>query len=951
MAVSPGAGRVAVTGPRPFIRPVRHPDGARPLRRASARLGPGAGLVLRLLLLLALGLAAAPALAPAPVAAQTVAAQTGEALRETLEAATDPGGGPAAAVGAPAAAPLSLEADAAEVDRRLRAWDEAARQAEDVIARGAASTGAYDQLRRSLAAHRDAARAMADRAAEALRPLQAQFDALSAPVPAEGEAAPAGGGVTMSPGVARQRRALDQRIGKLEEIKLRSEQALTRAESLIGGIDALLRRRFMEQLATLGPSPATPAAWEAAALETLRVLREVGREVAERLADPAAAADRQARLPLTLGLIVGGLGLMGWTLRRSERALRARLAQGVTRSGRAAYGAGATLARLALPVIAALLLRLGLGETGLFGPTGETLLNHALGGVMALGAARGLALAFYAPREPELRLSSLDDEAAANAALRAQGLGLALMLDLMLVRAGEEVGLSAGALAAFNLIAVSLGAASLWMLARSIGPRPAPPPEPDADDPLAEPQETSESLGRRLAWIGAFLLRLAAAGSLVLAIAGYYAAAQFMFRPLALSLGLICACVLLQSLLRNFVEAYLERHAAEASGLRLLLAFSGFAITLAAFPLLAFIWGARRAELEELWRFVVVGIEVGGVHVSPGGFISFAVVFGLAFGATRLAQMIMSTSVLPNTRLDAGARSAVTASMGYLGFILAALAGTAAAGIDLSSLAIVFGALSVGIGFGLQTIFSNFVSGVILMLERPIKVGDWIFVGGDHGIVKRISVRATEIETFDKSSLILPNSQLIEGKVVNYTHSNSAGRLIVRVTVAHGSDLRAAHAILLEIARADRRVLRYPAPQALIASFAESGVNLELRVILRDVLTIFDVQTDFYLAVYERFRAAGLVIPLPQRVLRLAEPARIAEALRGAQAGRDALDWPETAPETGSEETPPAPASAPAPKRRSARKPGPTGESPAANEAPAGGVPSADQAGRDLPEP
>ena len=966
----------------PAVRPFRR-FGARPLRRASSHVGPRA-IASALLCLLAVVVAT---LGPAPGAR----AQTADVLGQALEAAAGgggrseeraepPGRGPASSGGSGAqqataaeieaeasvaeevattSRPLSLEADAQEIDLRLRSWDEAGRQAEDVIARGVASGPAYEALRSELAGHRDAAAELARRALDALTPLRAQLDALTAPAAEEGEPQ-----IMVSPGVARQRRGLQERIARLEEVHRRSEQALTRATSLIAEIDGLMRRRFLEQLATLGPTPLNPLTWRAAATEAVGVARRVVEQTSVAMDDAATLRDWLDGMPLTLGLIVCGLGLMFWLLRRLEEVLRARLERGVTRSSRAAYGAIATLVGLALPVTAALLLRLGLGDGTLIGPTGRTLLNYALAGVMVMGTARGLAIAFYAPRDPALRMSSLDDAAAANAARRAQGLGLALLLDLMLVRAGEEVGLSAEALAAFNLLVIALGATCLWLLARSVGPRPAPPPDPEAFDPLEEPHETVESLGRRIAWLGAFCLRLAAAGSLALALAGYYAAAQFLFRPLALSLGLICACVLLYSLLRNFVEAYMERPPAEASGLRLLPVVAGFLITLGALPLLAFLWGARKADLFEVWRFVIEGAEVGGVHVSPAGFISFTVVFGVVFGATRLAQMVMATSVLPNTRLDAGGRSAVTASMGYLGFLLAAVTGIAAAGIDLSSLAIVFGALSVGIGFGLQTIFSNFVSGVILMLERPIKVGDWIFVGGDHGIVKRISVRATEIETFDKSSLILPNSQLIEGKVVNYTHSNSAGRLIVKVMVAHGTDLRAAHSILMEIARADHRVLRYPAPQALVSSFGESGVNLELRVILRDVLMIFDVQTDVYLEVYERFREAGIVIPLPQRVMRLAEPERLAEALRAMQEAGDGdpLDWPEAPPEgeddgaegTGGEDGADAPArpavaaTRPILKGRR-RKQGPVSASPAANEAPSGGVPSADQAGRVMP--
>ena len=281
-------------------------------------------------------------------------------------------------------------------------------------------------------------------------------------------------------------------------------------------------------------------------------------------------------------------------------------------------------------------------------------------------------------------------------------------------------------------------------------------------------------------------------------------------------------------------------------------------------------WDYSGSIIEHVRGYIINGFDIGDFRIVPGRMLWALLIFGIIVIMSSWIRSQMENNWLKMTTMGAGARDAMVTITGYVMFLIAILAGLSAAGFDFGNIDIIAGALSVGIGFGLQNIVNNFVSGLILLFERPIRKGDWVVVGGTEGVVKDIQIRSTRIETFDRSDVIVPNSELISNQVTNWVLSSSSGRAVIPVGVAYGSDTEKVRDVLLKVADENEDVMKtglFPMPRVLFREFGDSSLNFELRVFLHDVDSRLSVISDLNFAIDKAFREEGIEIPFPQRDL------------------------------------------------------------------------------------
>jgi len=505
----------------------------------------------------------------------------------------------------------------------------------------------------------------------------------------------------------------------------------------------------------------------------------------------------------------------------------------------------------------------------------STLFGSILLALATIFVVEDVASAVFAPKEPAWRIICVESGRATLVRLLLVLVVIVFSANAVLTRLSEWLGSSRELVTTLSALLIVIGAILIFLLAR----RRLWKLSDNSDSRPIELSSESRTFWRWTRNLAGVISILSVFAVLV----GHVALGRFVLTRIYylsfLFLGIWFARALLREAAQRFgtyvpdsmsnveqtqITERKESQRLVVFWLQLMIDVVVFAVSV---PVSMLIVGVKWTDIRDWVIDIIVGIEIGGVTISLGKiFSAFAAVF-IIMMITRFIQRTTDNRIFAPARVESGLRNTFRTLIGYIGLVLGIMVGIGTLGFPLANLAIVAGALSLGIGFGLQSIVNNFVSGLILLFERPIKVGDWIVTAAGEGIVKRISVRSTEIETFDWASVIVPNSALISEPVTNWTHKNRYTRLIIVIGVSYDADPEKVSEILLKVAKANRRTLSYPSPVIYFSGFGDSSLDFEVRIFINNVDDRIPVQNELRFAIFKELKEAGIEIPFPQRDL------------------------------------------------------------------------------------
>ncbi|ASJ73684.1 DUF3772 domain-containing protein [Granulosicoccus antarcticus] len=710
----------------------------------------------------------------------------------------------------------------------------------------------YERYESRLGTLIDAVEQHKAQASDALKIPQLELEALGAP-PEDNEPAE-------TATISAQRTEIDGQIAALQQQEKQAELMIVRAEQLLEKLIRSRGQRLQAELLTRSPAIYTSGFWKKVLTDSTAMSAKLAQDARELLNGQRRHV-WTAWLALVLVLLcaLSALPFGSWLKGRYGRQPQANETSYTQR----------TLSAFAEGVASGLL------PAAIFGGIGLTLVHQELVGEQSMTLVKAVTLslvlgvaaaapvrAALVPYAPNWRLLTIDSTVAARLTRRIQWLIAFCAVMLALYRASEPYRPYSVELDIVGklLIAFTVGLMLLDLLRQHFW-RPA-----TLQSDEAQPSRLPVALRRSL--------MVVVTTALILALASYVELSAFLVSRLALTLITLGTLLLIRRLLHDLLDRLIsawqdfiriERLSGGSSSEFWLGSLLDFLLLGPVLYVLASAWGLPQTSIYLWSRRLLEGVTIGELTLSPGRFLLALLVFTMTFVASRLLRRVIYEHVLTESRADFGVRHSVYVGIGYLGLAMALILAIVTLGVGLSNLVLVFGALSVGIGLGLQSVVNNFMSGLILLAQRPIRVGDWIEVGGHEGIVRNIMGVSTEIETFDKASINVPNSELVSNSVVNWTHTDRTVRVIIKIGVAHGSDIQQFQKLLLNSATAHEEVLEAPEPYALFVDFGESALLFELRVFVRDAERYPIVASQLRFIIDQACRDAGIKTPYPQR--------------------------------------------------------------------------------------
>lgn len=659
---------------------------------------------------------------------------------------------------------------------------------------------------------------------------------------------------------AEQQKAFDDLDAMVKRARLQTVQAEQLSDTIVN------RRRaiFQQALFARSSSLLSPGLWRGVVEglpDDVRAMGALVSDWASLVATRLTGFVLRSWLAANAALVIGVI--LALVAARRVMARPRRLAE-PTPLQKSAGAVWVAVVAATVPIVAALAFIEIARVNGLINPPLEPLVAALLDGVRRISIAAGLVRGLFAVDRPQWRLLALETPIA----LKLSRLVLTVAIVVSATRVIEAMNDLVAASVSVSVVMRGVGALLVALaMARTLYGILAREEKQEAEyGPRVASGVDWHSLWRILSW--------AAIGTIVLSCAvGYVALASFVVDQIVWVTFVVAAGYMLYALATEGAARAIQpgsvagRAAMNTIGLNhdslrqiatllqgalaLVLAIAGAMLVLAP-------WGVESDNMLGTLRAMFFGFQVGDITISLAGILVAILLFAAVVAFTRILQSWLEDKYLPTTRLDVGLRNSIRASVGYVGFFVAAAMALSYMGLSFDKLAIVAGALSVGIGFGLQAIVGNFVSGLILLWERVIRVGDLIDVGGETGHVRRINVRSTQVETGNRVMLIVPNSNLITGVVKNWVRSDRVSRVKIPVSVPVTASPETIRALLLSAAAEHPLVLDQPGPSVAFVAMADTALRFELSYSASDAETADRVKSDLNFAIFARLQTAGV---------------------------------------------------------------------------------------------